>query len=99
MSWPDPPWKRYAIRMTAHGEETWLTDDGTGCDDALDFTEWGIYPPVVYVHKDEAKAHARAVSAFYRNRGQRYRFDVRPVLEHPGGTYDDPRPLRQRMKA
>lgn len=88
MSRFDPPWRRYAIRMTRDGQELWWTDDGTGQDEAEDWTDWGHEHLVTYVNKADATDHATRHRDYYRARGRRRRIEVRPVYEYPGGRFE-----------
>lgn len=86
MSRFDPPYRRFAIRAKKRGEESWLTDDGQGCDDSCDFTGWDAKRLVTYVDRDEAQSHAERMREYAHNRG--FRLRVMSVWEYPGGVYE-----------
>ena len=87
-----PPYRRFAIRLMKVGEVSWWTDDGTGCAEAQDNTDWDPKRLVTYVHRDEAVRHAGALRGFARER--RLSLRVIPVWEYPGGVYE----LKRRPK-
>jgi hypothetical protein len=82
----DPPYRRFAIRLTKKGEVFWWTDDGTGCDDAQDYTDWDPKQLVTYVHRDEAVQRVSSLREFARDRG--LSLCVVPVWEYPEGRYE-----------
>lgn len=88
----EPPYRRFAIRLTKDGHATWWTDDGTGCDDAFDNTEWGCPGLVAYVTRDAAISHQEALRPWARARG--LSLAVVLVWEYPGGMYE----LKRRPK-
>jgi hypothetical protein len=82
----EPPYRRFAIRFTKDGNVSWWTDDGTGCDDARDYTEWDPKRLVVHVDRDDAIREVEALRKFARARGMTVA--VVPVWEYPGGTFE-----------
>jgi hypothetical protein len=81
----EPPWRRFAIRAMRRGEESWLTDDGEGCDESCDFTDWDAKRLVNYVEKESAQSHADNMREYARERGLRLR--VVPVWETAPGLF------------
>lgn len=67
----EPPYRRFAIRFTKDGNVSWWTDDGTGCDDARDYTEWDPKRLVTHGDRDHAIREVEALRKFARARGTR----------------------------
>lgn len=89
----ESPYRRFAIRLTKAGEVTWWTDDGTGCDEAEDDTEWDPKQLVTFVTRDEAIGRVERLRPWARARGLSLR--VMPVWEYPGGVYEQKRRPRE----
>ena len=82
----EPPYRRFAIRFTKDGNVSWWTDDGTGCDDARDYTDWDPKRLVTHGDRDHAIREVEALRKFARARGMTVA--VVPVWEYPGGTFE-----------
>lgn len=83
------PWRRFAIRLMKHGEVTWWTDDGTGCDDAQDNTDWDSKRLVTYVTRAEAVSHVNSLREWAKASG--LSLCVMLVWEYPGGVFEQRR--------
>lgn len=82
----EPPYRRFAIRATTKcGRQSWLTDDGQGCDESCDFTDWDKKRLVAYVERAAAVSHAENMRNYAKARG--LRLSVRAVWEYAGGVY------------
>ena len=81
-----PPYRRFAIRFTKDGDVRWWTDDGTGCDDARDYTDWDPKLLVTHVDRSDAIREVEALRSFAKARGMTVA--VVPVWEYPGGVYE-----------
>lgn len=81
------PYRRFAIRFRhKDGGVMWWTDDGTGCDDARDYTEWGTEPLVTYITRGEAIRSAEGMRNFAHARSMTVA--VVPVWEYPDGVFE-----------
>jgi hypothetical protein len=86
----EAPYRRYAIRARCKdGVKLWLTDDGLGCDESLDFTSWGAAKLVTHVERPPAIFQCEQWRKWARARGMNLR--VVPVWEYPGGIYKQDR--------
>lgn len=82
----DYPYRRFAIRaITKNGMEYWLTDDGMGCDDSNDFTDYDDKQLLVYIERAAAQSHVDGMKEYASERKLKLR--VMRVWEYPDGTY------------
>jgi hypothetical protein len=84
----EPPYRRYAIRCLHRGDghESWFTDDGTGCDEAIDYTAWDEERLVTFVDRADAQSFVDDRTYFAQERKMTLRVMV--VWEYPGGRFE-----------